>query len=102
MCSLPIIFPYEMEALLSALRRDLRNEQAKLLRDDADVHYHSVNVRASLRLLEILNPRGPNRAKHKMPEKSEMSNCVDIEHRCERDGAKSAGRTLLEAVHETT
>jgi hypothetical protein len=61
MCNFSGIFSHEMEALLDALRRDLRTEQTKSFGDTPDVHFHRQNVRKSLRLLETLNPRGPHR-----------------------------------------
>jgi hypothetical protein len=61
MCYLPGIFAHEMEALLDALRRDLRTEQAKSLAGTPYVEFHRNNVRNAMRLLEALNPRDPQR-----------------------------------------
>lgn len=55
------IFSHEMEALLEALRRDYRSEQAKAAANSPDVEFHRRNARYALRLLELLHPRGPHR-----------------------------------------
>jgi hypothetical protein len=61
MSNVPFIFKHEFEALLEALRRDLRTEQEKAQGDTRHREWHLGNVRYAMRLLEILNPRGPER-----------------------------------------
>lgn len=61
MFQVPFIFEYEKEALLEALRRDLRTEQEKAQRSTQHREWHIGNVRYAKRLLEVLNPRGPER-----------------------------------------
>lgn len=61
MPKVPFIFEHEMEALLEALRRDLRTEQEKAQRGAQYREQHIGNVRYAMRLLELLNPRGPER-----------------------------------------
>lgn len=51
------LFGFEREALLEALRRDLRAEQEKFERGGMYRDYHFSNVRMTTRLLEVLNPR---------------------------------------------
>lgn len=52
------LFPAEREALLEALRRDLRSE-SKLAKSDADwAICHQRNVQLAVRLLAALNPKG--------------------------------------------
>ncbi|WP_158597983.1 methyl-accepting chemotaxis protein [Noviherbaspirillum saxi] len=63
MLHLPGIFSHEMNALLEALRRDLRAEQTKSLAWTPHADFHRANVRNAMRLLEALNPRGLHRQK---------------------------------------
>ncbi|WP_194725051.1 hypothetical protein [Noviherbaspirillum malthae] len=51
------LFPYEREALLEALRRDVRTEQCKIKTDPEDAHIHLVNFRIGIQILEALNPK---------------------------------------------
>jgi hypothetical protein len=59
------LFPHEMEALLQALRRDLRSEQIKASMNPADADIHLCNVRFAQRVLEVLNPRGAHRSQYR-------------------------------------
>lgn len=63
---LPEVYPYEFEALLQALRRDMRNQareaQALRMSDKAQAELHSWNAHCDKRLLAILNPRSWRRA----------------------------------------
>jgi len=56
-----MLFPHEFRALLEALRRDLHSELSKGMNLRNDIHFHKQNARQIVRLLEILNPRRPNR-----------------------------------------
>lgn len=51
------LFEHEKQALLSALRRDMRAERQKAVDAEGDVIHHFSNYRSVLRLLEVLNPR---------------------------------------------
>lgn len=51
------IYPHEMQALLEALRRDLRSERIKAAGKTKDADFHRQNERHIVRLLECLNPR---------------------------------------------
>jgi hypothetical protein len=56
-----IFFDYEFQALLEALRRDLRVEADKSLCEDAaEQRLHTHNVRRNKRLLEVLQPKKPH------------------------------------------
>jgi hypothetical protein len=57
--NISILFDYEKEALLEALRRDIRHSerQAKIADNVADAEYHAFNSRFVTRLLEILSPK---------------------------------------------
>ena len=48
---------YEKEALLEALRRDLRSERCKVRTDPQDAEFHLANSRAIIKILEALNPK---------------------------------------------
>jgi hypothetical protein len=61
MISINPLFSHELEALLEALRRDLRAERDKAKYNSPYADLHLYNARNSLRLLEVLNPRGPHR-----------------------------------------
>lgn len=52
-----MLFEYEREALLGALRRDLRSEIQKASQCLEDAEFHKANYRSSLKLLEALNPK---------------------------------------------
>jgi hypothetical protein len=65
MIQVPFIFEHEMEALLAALRRDLRREEEKAQSNKQDSQLHMCNVRYAMRLLEVLNPRGPERTQYR-------------------------------------
>lgn len=60
--SIDTIFSQEIDALLNALRRDLHAEQSNALAKPEMAELHSMNARATLRLLEVLNPRSQKRA----------------------------------------
>jgi hypothetical protein len=62
MKAFPSLLDYEMEALLEALRRDLRHssQRANAASEMADVEYHLANYRYVARLLEALNPKKPS------------------------------------------
>jgi hypothetical protein len=51
------LFAHERSALLAALRRDLRKETEKSMHNDDHHHFHAMNARLTLRLLEVLNPK---------------------------------------------
>lgn len=51
------LFPHEREALLEALRRDVRTEQCKVKTDPEDAHFHLANSRIGIQILEVLNPK---------------------------------------------
>ncbi|WP_326505092.1 hypothetical protein [Noviherbaspirillum album] len=51
------LFPHEREALLEALRRDVRTEQCKVKNNPQDAHFHSANSRIGIQILETLNPK---------------------------------------------
>ncbi|NEX64705.1 hypothetical protein [Noviherbaspirillum galbum] len=57
--NMEFLFDYEREALLEALRRDLRNSERKAMeaQSTSDAEYHAFNSRFVARLLEILNPK---------------------------------------------
>lgn len=52
------LLPLEREALLEALRRDLRSERNLAMLDSDWEIWHQRNVRLNLRLLEAINPKG--------------------------------------------
>jgi hypothetical protein len=54
-----LLYPYELQHLLEALRRDLRASEQKSFMHPLDADYHLLNYRRTLRILEILNPRKP-------------------------------------------
>lgn len=64
MARLGEVYPYEFQALLEALRRDLRAQRIKSTLNLNDADFHRQNVRQVLRLLEVLNPRGSHRASY--------------------------------------
>lgn len=51
-----LLFPHERQALLDALRRDLRIEKALSETDSQLADYHYANVRLNARLIELLEP----------------------------------------------
>ena len=53
---------YEINALLEALRRDLRIELVKAKTHSGHAAWHQANVRMNIRILEALNPKrqGPH------------------------------------------
>lgn len=53
----PVLFRHEYEALLEALRRDLRRERGLAAAGNEDGCFHGLNARMVSRLLEILRPR---------------------------------------------
>lgn len=58
------LLPWERDALLEALRRDLRSERNLALRDSKWRIWHQRNVQLNLRVLEALNPKRRDIAKH--------------------------------------
>ncbi|MEC4723701.1 hypothetical protein RY831_31755 [Noviherbaspirillum sp. CPCC 100848] len=68
MIELAEIFPHEFQALLEALRRDLRHQRTKSTPHKYGGEIHAQNQRQVLRLLEVFNPRGPHRAQYKSRE----------------------------------
>jgi hypothetical protein len=52
-----LLLPAEKEALLEALRRDLRSEKNLAMLDSDSALLHKRNVQLNLRLLEALNPK---------------------------------------------
>lgn len=54
------LFPHELQALLDALRRDLRMELSRAQTDANWAAYHYSNARFNMRLLELLEPRSPH------------------------------------------
>lgn len=52
-----MLLEYEKSALLEALRRDHRSEERRAASNPQDAEYHLMNSRASLKLLEALNPK---------------------------------------------
>jgi len=55
------LFPYERDALLEALRRDVRTEQCKVTTDPEDAYFHLANSRIGIQILEVLNPKQEKR-----------------------------------------
>jgi len=57
--NIQFLFDYEREALLEALRRDLRNSKRRAMEAEStsDAEYYAFNSRFVARLLEILNPK---------------------------------------------
>jgi hypothetical protein len=54
-----LLYPYEFQHLLEALRRDLRASEQKAFMHPHDADYHLLNYRRTLRILEVLNPKNP-------------------------------------------
>jgi hypothetical protein len=52
-----VLVLHEYEALLAALRRDIRNELDKAASRPEWADYHHANARISKRILEALNPK---------------------------------------------
>lgn len=52
-----LLFPHEQNALLDALRRDLRAELQRAAAKPEDAEYHRSNARNNLRILEALQPK---------------------------------------------
>jgi hypothetical protein len=75
------LFPHELQALLDALRRDLRMETLLVQTDAEWAAYHYSNVRLNVRLLELLEPGSAFNATQAGPAG---------EHRCGQAGADSA------------
>lgn len=81
------LLPVEREALLEALRRDLRSEREFALQDSRWQIWHQRNVQLSLRLLEALNPKAPRiraycQTRSKYEEiKAGIDNCCCRQHR---------------------
>ena len=55
-----MLYDYEYIALFEALRRDMRSEKRLSIYNPKDKDYHLANCRASLRILEALNPKRCN------------------------------------------
>jgi len=51
------LLDYEFDALISAVRRDLRSAMEKSMSDPGNAAYHGINARMNIRLLEALAPR---------------------------------------------
>lgn len=51
------LFPYERQALLDALRRDMLSEQCKIKTDSDNATFHEINYRVVLKILETLCPK---------------------------------------------
>jgi hypothetical protein len=51
------LFSYELDALLEALRRDLRSERCKAVTDSQESEFHLSNYRSTIKILETLNPK---------------------------------------------
>jgi hypothetical protein len=60
------LFDYEKQALLDALRRDLRSESAKSAANTKDREEHLYNCRQILNLLDLLSPRAREKGKHRL------------------------------------
>jgi hypothetical protein len=58
------LMPFEIEALLDALRRDLRVQIAKASSNSRNTIVHGHNARKVKRLLEAINPRSDCRANY--------------------------------------
>lgn len=54
---LEVLVHYELEALLAALRRDMRNELDNAAESPQWADYHRANARIIKRILEVLNPK---------------------------------------------
>lgn len=55
-----MLYDYEYSALFEALRRDMRSEKRLSIYNPKGKDYHLANCRASLRILEALNPKRCN------------------------------------------
>lgn len=51
------LFPHEKEALLDALRRDLRNSKRRIYECPDEAIVHHANVRLIMRVLDVIQPR---------------------------------------------
>lgn len=71
------IFPHEMNALLEALRRDLRRERQKACINPNEADIHRANARLGVRLLDALNPRSPDRAGHRPSQRNAEPQIID-------------------------
>jgi hypothetical protein len=54
---IPTLFHVEKEALLEALRRDLRSEGSLAMLDASRAVWHKRNMQLNVRLLEAFNPK---------------------------------------------
>lgn len=54
---IPALLPNEKEALLEALRRDLRSQRSLAMHDTGWAIWHQRNAQLNVRLLEVLNPK---------------------------------------------
>ncbi|HYD62108.1 MAG TPA: hypothetical protein VEC35_17215 [Noviherbaspirillum sp.] len=52
-----MLLPHEFNAMLEALRRDMRRESEFAAMDTHDASWHITNARMAIRLLETLNPK---------------------------------------------
>lgn len=53
-----VLFDYEFEAILQALRRDMRRERNAMHEGlEVDKVWHEENARMDVRMLEVLNPK---------------------------------------------
>lgn len=77
------LIPFEMEALLDALRRDLREQNAKALSNSRYASFHGHNARKVKRLLEAINPRSACRAEADSASRSKSIALRQIEPRAE-------------------
>lgn len=55
--NIPTLLPGEKEALLEALRRDLRSQRCLAMHDTGRAIWHQRNVQLNVRLLEAFNPK---------------------------------------------
>jgi hypothetical protein len=67
------LFSHEWEALLDALRRDLRGELAKCESDPVWADLHRINVTRNIRLLEAINPKRQTLHKNRFEAPEEMA-----------------------------
>jgi hypothetical protein len=83
MDSLVDLLPHEFEALMEALRRDLRSEIAKSKTDLAWTEWHCANVRKTIRILDTINPK--RRALHSLAIVNKIGQITapcDLDSRC--------------------
>lgn len=72
-----ILMNYELQALLEALRRDLRSEQEKVATDFAWSDVHARNVRIVKRLLEAINPKQAREHPTQMRVDPDVEICIE-------------------------